>query len=53
MAVSPSESLVIGGREFGSRLLVDTGKFSSNESMKETIRQQGDSLEIVKIVAGG
>ena len=29
----PTEPLIIAGREFQSRLLVGTGKFSSNETM--------------------
>lgn len=31
------EKLIIGGREFSSRLFVGTGKFSSNEVMREAI----------------
>jgi thiazole synthase ThiGH ThiG subunit len=53
MAFHPSEPLTMGDREFSSRLLVGTGYFSGNESMTAAILQEGDSLEIVQIVAGG
>lgn len=32
-----NDKLIIGGREFGSRLFVGTGKFSSNEVMEQAI----------------
>jgi thiazole synthase ThiGH ThiG subunit len=53
MAFHPTEPLTIGDREFSSRLPIGTGNFSSKESMKAAIFKEGDSLEIVKIVAGG
>lgn len=53
MAFHPSEPLTIGDREFSSRLLIGTGNFSSKESMKAALFKERDSLEIVKIVAGG
>ena len=31
------DNLIIGGREFSSRLFVGTGKFSSNEIMEQAI----------------
>ena len=31
------EKLIIAGREFNSRLFLGTGKFRSNEQMKEAI----------------
>jgi len=52
MAFHPSEPLTIGDREFSSLLLIGTDNFSSKESMKAAIFKDGDSLEIVKIVAG-
>lgn len=39
--------LKIGGREFGSRLLAGTGKFSSNEVMRDTLVSSG--CEIVTV----
>ena len=33
--------LIIGGREFSSRLFVGTGKFSSNELMEKAIEAYG------------
>ena len=35
------EKLIIGGREFSSRLFVGTGKFSSNQLMSEAIAASG------------
>jgi len=42
-----NDSLVIGGRAFTSRLLVGTGKFSSNKAMVEAM--QGSGCEIVTV----
>ena len=53
MAFHPSEPLIIGDREFSSRLLIGPDNFSNKELMKSVIFKEGDSLEIVKIVAGG
>ena len=53
MAFHPSEPLTIGDREFSSRLLIGNDNISSKEWMKSVIFKVGDSLEIVKIVAGG
>jgi len=39
--------LVIGGREFSSRLFVGTGKFSSNERMAEAIAASGSEMVTV------
>ena len=52
MAFHPSEPLTIGDREFSSRLLISTDNISNKEWMKSVIFKEGDSLEIVKIVAG-
>jgi len=42
-----SPSLVIAGREFRSRLLLGTGKFSSNETMRDALA--GSGTEIVTV----
>jgi thiazole synthase len=42
-------SLVIAGREFRSRLLLGTGKFSSNEKMREAIEASGTELVTVAL----
>ena len=39
--------LVIGGRRFGSRLFVGTGKFQSNEIMSEAIKASGTEMVTV------
>lgn len=36
--------LIIGGREFSSRLFVGTGKFSSNELMEKAIEASGTEM---------
>ncbi len=38
------ERLIIGGREFSSRLFVGTGKFSSNTVMREAIMASGSEM---------
>ncbi len=43
------DKLVIGGREFSSRLFVGTGKFSSNRLMKETIKASGSEMVTVAL----
>lgn len=40
-------NLIIGGREFSSRLFVGTGKFSSNEVMAEAIAASGSQMVTV------
>ncbi len=42
-------SLVIAGRSFQSRLLLGTGKFSSNESMREALDASGTELVTVAL----
>lgn len=44
-----TEPLVIAGREFRSRLLVGTGKFSSNESMAAALEASGTELVTVAL----
>ena len=42
-------ALVIGGREFGSRLIVGTGKYASNEEMVEAIDASGADMVTVAV----
>ena len=44
-----SAPLVIAGREFSSRLLVGTGKFSSNEAMRDALDASGTALVTVAL----
>ncbi|GHB97074.1 thiazole synthase [Cerasicoccus arenae] len=44
-----NEPLIIAGREFPSRLLVGTGKFSSNEQMRDSLRACGTGLVTVAL----
>lgn len=39
--------LIIGGKEFGSRLFVGTGKFRSNELMEKAILASGTEMVTV------
>lgn len=41
------DKLIIGGKEFASRLFVGTGKFSSNEIMREAIIASGTNMVTV------
>ncbi len=43
------EKLIIGGREFSSRLFVGTGKFSSNRLMSEAIKASGSQMVTVAL----
>lgn len=47
--VDSSAHLVIAGRAFSSRLLVGTGKFSSNESMAAALEASGTQLVTVAL----
>ena len=38
------EKLVIAGKEFGSRLFLGSGKFSSNQVMEEAIKASGTEM---------
>jgi thiazole synthase len=44
-----SDKLVIAGREFNSRLMVGTGKFSSNKLMAEAIEASGTEIVTVAL----
>lgn len=44
-----SSRLTIAGREFASRLLLGTGKFSSNGSMRDALEASGTSLVTVAL----
>lgn len=48
MSDKPSR-LTIAGREFSSRLLLGTGKFSSNESMRDALAASGTGLVTVAL----
>ncbi|MBI3628840.1 MAG: thiazole synthase [Candidatus Rokubacteria bacterium] len=41
--------MVLGGREFRSRLIVGTGKYSSNEIMREAIEASGSEIVTVAV----
>ena len=41
------DKLIIGGKEFTSRLFVGTGKFRSNETMAEAIKASGSQMVTV------
>jgi len=45
----PIEPLIIAGRSFSSRLFVGTGKFASNESMREALAASGTELVTVAL----
>jgi thiazole synthase len=45
----PTEPLVIAGRSFQSRLFVGTGKFASNESMRDALAASGSELVTVAL----
>ena len=44
-----NDPLVIAGREFGSRLLAGTGKFSSNEAMRAALLASGTEIVTVAL----
>lgn len=43
------EKLIIGGKEFNSRLFIGTGKFSSNKLMAEAIKASGSEMVTVAL----
>jgi thiazole synthase len=45
----PTEPLVIAGRTFRSRLFVGTGKFASNEAMRDALAASGTELVTVAL----
>ena len=47
--LSPASPLVIAGRSFQSRLLVGTGKFSSNAAMAECLEASGTEIVTVAL----
>jgi thiazole synthase len=49
MLSSVKQSLIIAGREFRSRLLVGTGKFSSPEAMRDALKATGTELVTVAL----
>lgn len=49
MDTAANDTLIIGGREFTSRLLVGTGKFSSGEAMREACRAAETGLVTVAL----
>ncbi|MBQ6669848.1 MAG: thiazole synthase, partial [Deltaproteobacteria bacterium] len=44
-----SPELIIAGRHFRSRLLVGTGKFSSNEIMRDAIEASGSEIVTIAL----
>ena len=46
---SANEPLIIAGREFHSRLLLGTGKFSSNEAMAAALEASGTEIVTVAL----
>jgi thiazole synthase len=44
-----SDPLIIAGREFGSRLLLGTGKFPSNQALRATIEASGTEVVTVAL----
>ncbi len=49
MEETVTDPFVIAGRAFGSRLLVGTGKFASNESMRDALAACGTALVTVAL----
>jgi len=49
MSSDSSQKLVIAGREFDSRLLLGTGKFSSNEAMSAALEASGTQIVTVAL----
>lgn len=47
--MSINDNLIIAGREFSSRLLVGTGKFSSNEAMVAAMEHSGSKIVTVAL----
>ena len=47
MTTNPKDSLIIGGREFTSRLFTGTGKFRSNDQMAKAIKASGTQMVTV------
>lgn len=49
VAASADQPLVIGGREFRSRLMVGTGKYRDNETMVQAIEASGTEIVTVAV----
>lgn len=49
MSENTTQPLTIGDRSFTSRLFVGTGKFDSNESMRDALRASGSQLATVAL----
>jgi thiazole synthase ThiGH ThiG subunit len=47
--VSTTDKLIIGGREFSSRLMVGTGKYASFEQMVQAIELSGAEIITVAV----
>jgi thiazole synthase len=47
--LSPTQPLIIAGREFSSRLLLGTGKFPSNSAMASALESSGTQLVTVAL----
>jgi thiazole synthase len=48
-ALEPCQNLLIAGRSFRSRLLLGTGKFSSNEAMRNALEASGTEIVTVAL----
>src|ERR687893_722204 len=48
-----NDPLIIGGREFGSRLFLGTGKFPSNAALRDAIGASGTEMVTVALRRGG
>lgn len=49
MEAGVADTLSIGGREFGSRLIVGTGKYPDNETMVDAIAESGAEMVTVAV----
>ena len=47
MKTENKDKLIIGGKEFTSRLFLGTGKFASNEIMRQSIISSGTEMVTV------
>src|SRR6266446_2733958 len=43
-------NLVLGGKDFSSRLIVGTGKYSSNDVMRQAIEESGAEMVTVEVI---
>lgn len=49
MNIKPTDNLIIAGKEFQSRFLLGTGKFSSKQVLAETIQASGSQIVTVAL----